>query len=296
MDIFKILELSPNSSFEDAQKNYKKLCLQYHPDKSPTTADKFIEITNAFEYLKKNPSILSQDNKVKNGFIYTSIDVTLEEAYFFKEKTISIERHVLCKECRGTGSKEFERGVCSLCEGKGKIVSNILFMLKKDPKCPKCKGTGILPDKVCKSCNGKRIKIENKIIKIKLTDSLIKSKLLVLREEGNENKYKNFDDIKIHINILPDPNYYLSGNIFCSQIKVLPAQRIIEDVCDLNIFGMTLKYRVPRYIDETRLTGIVDGKKRHIMLFFNTIQPETTDETRKLYRKILDIEKNMGGT
>ncbi|HHW59544.1 MAG TPA: DnaJ domain-containing protein, partial [Bacteroidales bacterium] len=53
-DYYKILGVSKNSSTEDIKKAYKKLALQYHPDKNPgnkEAEEKFKEINEAYEVL-----------------------------------------------------------------------------------------------------------------------------------------------------------------------------------------------------------------------------------------------------
>ena len=55
---YRVLELDPNASEDDIKKAYRKLALQYHPDKNkdnPESTTRFQSITNAYEKIT-NPS------------------------------------------------------------------------------------------------------------------------------------------------------------------------------------------------------------------------------------------------
>lgn len=52
-----VLEISENASEEEIKKAYKRLSLLHHPDKNggtPESMEKFKEINNAYDILKKN--------------------------------------------------------------------------------------------------------------------------------------------------------------------------------------------------------------------------------------------------
>ena len=53
MNLYSILELSPNASLDDIKKSYRKLALKYHPDKNKDvgSAEKFHSISMAYEIL-----------------------------------------------------------------------------------------------------------------------------------------------------------------------------------------------------------------------------------------------------
>lgn len=64
-DYYKILNLEKNCNQEDIKKSYRKLALQYHPDrnKEKNTEEKFKEISEAYEILSDPHKRSNYDNK-----------------------------------------------------------------------------------------------------------------------------------------------------------------------------------------------------------------------------------------
>ena len=92
-DCYKILDVPESASEDTLKKQFKRLALQYHPDrnKSPDATKKFIEIKKAYEILSKH---ISQRNKPEtfrpftitinmNGFRGQYDSTTTASSYFW---------------------------------------------------------------------------------------------------------------------------------------------------------------------------------------------------------------------
>jgi len=62
-DYYKILNLEKNCNQADIKKSYRKLALQYHPDRNKDTEEKFKEISEAYEILGDPEKKSNYDNK-----------------------------------------------------------------------------------------------------------------------------------------------------------------------------------------------------------------------------------------
>tara|TARA_B100001093_G_scaffold472900_1_gene496391 strand:+ start:2241 stop:2738 length:498 start_codon:yes stop_codon:yes gene_type:complete len=84
---FEILKLNDGASEDDIKKAYKKLALQYHPDrnKEPEAAEKFKEISNAYQVLTGKSNI--QENNVSKGENYEFINPNELFAQIFSNTT-----------------------------------------------------------------------------------------------------------------------------------------------------------------------------------------------------------------
>ncbi len=91
-EAYQILEVSPNISDEELKKKYKKLVLQYHPDrnKETDTTKKFIAITDAYkkivEFKKKyvnKPSSNFNYNPFGNAGNFTASTTAQQNTWTF---------------------------------------------------------------------------------------------------------------------------------------------------------------------------------------------------------------------
>lgn len=73
-DFYSILEISKDASEQDIKKAYRKLNLQYHPDrnKSPDAEKKIRQINEAYETLGDPKKRQMYDNEAKGGFPFPS--------------------------------------------------------------------------------------------------------------------------------------------------------------------------------------------------------------------------------
>ena len=300
MDTLKTLELSPGSTLEDAKKNFRRLSFLYHPDKNPGKEEQFKDIVNAYDYIKKNPSILIKTNETTtnyDGYICVDLNVTIEDLYFNRTKTIAIKRKIPCKSCNGYGVKDRVKGVCSLCRGKGSIDNDILSMLKKSSNriCPACKGAGIKKEFICPDCVGRKLKDELCEVQIELDLKDYKIRYQILIGAGDTDIKGSMGDILVRLNIEKDPIYTIEDNNLCFIQNITPAQKFIRAPCETTVYGKKFVFRVPAVEDYIVLKDNREGLKfpQKIKARVNLIKPVLNREIRKLYRRIIEIEKSL---
>lgn len=160
--LYDALSVDPSASAADLKKAYRKLALQYHPDKNPDAGDKFKEISHAYEVLSDDQkrevydrygeSGLSGEGGMGGGMGGVSAEdlfshifgggmrrqptgprrgrnmshnlrVSLEELYTGKTSKLSLQKNMLCKGCDGKGGKEGAVRSCDACHGSGVRVT-----------------------------------------------------------------------------------------------------------------------------------------------------------------------------
>lgn len=182
------LEVSPDAPAAEIKKAYYKGSMKYHPDKNsdPSAADRFKEISEAYEVLSDDKKRALYDRHGKEGLqesgfhssnpfdffssfgdmfgdgmgmghgpsktkdIVHQIEVTLAELYSGKTKKMKINRNIICTACKGSGSNV--PGVtdtkCKSCNGMGKKLKSV-----------RQGNTVYQTQQICEVCDGKKYNI-----------------------------------------------------------------------------------------------------------------------------------------
>jgi len=76
VDLYAVLGVERCSTQEEIRSQYKQLAMKYHPDKNPSGAEKFKEITAAYKVLGDRDSRMQYDTNVRK--VYTLADLQAE--------------------------------------------------------------------------------------------------------------------------------------------------------------------------------------------------------------------------
>jgi molecular chaperone DnaJ len=245
-DYYKILGVDKSSSQEEIKKAYRKLALEYHPDKPTGDEVRFKEISEAYETLGDpqkrqqyelggnagfNPFGSGPDpfqnfeNMFSNMFnsqrtrqhshiplnIDLAVEITIKELYCGSQKTLNFVRQTSCNSCNGLGASSKP---CTACNGSGFMVQKSGFMVVRSA-CNKCYGAGLVVDntKTCSPCNGKGAFQENVAHSVDLPPGaghLRQTMTLMIPGAGNKVNGST-GSIKLYINIAPDARYDQDG-------------------------------------------------------------------------------------
>jgi len=154
VDLYERLGLQPEASEREIKTAYRKLSIQYHPDKNPGQESKFREITEAYEILyDKERRVLydfsgitaarkgldgqqqgggspfdmffgggqQQQSDKRGRNMDIELPVTLEDLYVGNEKAATIKRRVLCRNCKNKAHLP-RCSSCGACPKEKKMV------------------------------------------------------------------------------------------------------------------------------------------------------------------------------
>lgn len=250
-DYYSLLGVDRNASQEEIKKAYRRLALQYHPDRNPgnkEAEEMFKKISEAYQVLSDpekremydtygtvNPGeVFTQDfenpfdlfDSLFENFFGTrrkprpergedlSCDLTLtfEESARGVEKEIRVPRNVICPECNGKG---YERGKspepCPVCDGRGQRVIRQGF-LTISSTCTRCQGAGFIIKHPCTKCDGEGYVEGFEKIKVNVPSGVEDGSYLRLSGHGGEGRYNGpRGDLFIKIHVKPHPLFTRKG-------------------------------------------------------------------------------------
>lgn len=290
-DYYKILGLNENATPDDIKKSYRKLAVQYHPDKNPDNKEaeeKFKEISEAYETLsdsdKKNQydnvrkygnlgDNFSQMDEILNRFgfgrggmrrpnvkgqdLRVNLEVTLEEIYTGVTKKINYKRRASCNSCSGTGGKQES---CSNCSGNG-FAKEIYRDNYGNTQismglCSNCSGTGKIIKEACTSCNGESWALVDEILDINLPQGVEDGMMFSKKGFGNHIRNGNPGDLIIVIVEKPHSSFIRSGIDLSTNVNLTYPELILGTEKEIKTIDGSIKINIPNNVKPNQVLRI----------------------------------------
>lgn len=226
-DYYKILGIGQNDDSDTIKKAYRKLAMQYHPDKNPgdkESEEKFKEVSEAYEVLSDPNKKRQYDNggfdfrrhshhysnpfdifssvfgrSPFDGFSFTSQTrmMNADVRFIYRSSVkqiiqgvstqIQFSRQIACDFCKGMGGIQQEE-ICPSCGGNGQQQSQFGNAFLLTT-CGTCRGSGKKSTK-CSKCNGSGYKLKKEKITLKIPKGVPPMTTLRMKGKGNE-YYRN---------------------------------------------------------------------------------------------------------
>lgn len=294
-DLYQILGVEKNASEEEIKKAYKKLALQYHPDKNPDNKEaeeRMKEINDAYTTLsdpdKKRQYDMGGSNMGGNGFGFDPFDIasrmrdfgfggfrrhqhqqkgrdiridlnlTLEEIYRGTTKKLRFNHSVQCDGCSGSGGKE---NTCDVCNGQGMVTQVFQTPMGKmvnQQICGKCNGSGRIIVDPCKKCNGIGTQVKTDTVDITIPQGVDNGHTFIVKGGGDYLKNGVTGDLYVVINEVAHKDLQRQGNDLIKKISLSYVDFILGNEYILDTFDGKIKINIPELSevgDNLRIKG-----------------------------------------
>lgn len=228
-DYYKILGVHRNATDTELKKAYRKLALQYHPDRNQgdkSAEEKFKEINEAYAVLSdpQKRAYFDQFGTIEGGgfgfetstftdifedifnnFFGTftgrrsravrgsdlryDLDITLLDAAFGTEKVITVPRWEGCDYCGGTGSKPGTHPINCPTCGGRGEIRYQQGFFSVSRTCNHCRGEGKIIKEPCGVCHGKKKIEKERRISVRVPAGVETGTRLKLAGEGEAGEF-----------------------------------------------------------------------------------------------------------
>lgn len=326
-DYYSILDVEKTATQEEIKSKYRKLAMQYHPDRNPNDSDsekKFKEVAEAYE-------ILSDPNKrshydtfghSQSGFhhggdpfdffhqmfgqrqtmevkpMVLNVNITFMEAYKGCSKTLSYNKHNLCETCKGNGAKSFKK--CSFCDGAGRLRHKQGF-IHMDVSCNHCMGRGSLPNELCLDCNGTGYTSKQETLIFEIPEGSSNNTKIRMKGKGEVGPNGIIGDLILFLHVLPHKVFARFNDDLCITLPIGYADALLGCEVDAPHLNGELKITLPSNTRYGSILRVKDkGFKKNdstygdflIKIIFDIADTNLSEDRIEFYRKLAELEKD----
>lgn len=302
---YEVLGIKPGASQEEIKKAWKKMALEWHPDrnKSSEAEVKIKEINEAYEILSgKKEKPREQNQQQRNPFnnggfrmkarpLHLVLDLSVEEIFHGTNKKVLFNVDRLCTTCNGAGG---ETNTCQNCKGQGIFVSfNPRFGAQTVTMCGGCGGSGQVRIKTCGTCNGKSTTLKSEFVDMVFDKGTLSGDKFIVPNAGNDVAGADRGDVIITINVSPHPIYELDGLNINKKEEIPFIDMILGKEFEVESLGGKYKITIPPSCEANKIfrmkgLGLKDeGTGIHGDLYVKLV-PKVPKEINEEERQILE--------
>ncbi|KAJ2082339.1 DnaJ-like protein xdj1 [Coemansia sp. RSA 988] len=247
---YDVLEIEETATDTEIKRAYRRLAKVYHPDKNPTGAELFKEISHAYETLSDPNKRAAYDRfgerggpddmfdgfgmgDMGEGFFDPHmfadgdpaprteshpLNVTLEDMFRGKKMRVRLVRSIICKHCKGIGGRKSVLRECFTCTGRGvrmtsRQVAPGLFS-QAQVVCSACNGSGkVVPDShKCRKCKGSGTTDEKDTVEIHVEPGVRDGQKIVLGGKGDQRPGQQPQDLVFVLHQEPHSTFTRAGD------------------------------------------------------------------------------------
>lgn len=246
-----------------------------------------------------------QTRQARGRNVETNVEISFEEAVFGTEVELNLSLEDNCSHCKGTTVEPgHELKKCDECDGSGQVVTamrTIFGNIQQASVCPKCKGAGKVPEKVCTVCHGKGTEKKRQEIGLKIPTGIDDGATIRLREHGEAIANGPKGDLYVNVRVKPHKKFTREGDLILSEETVNMVDAALGTEIKVETVDGLMKMKIPAGTQsgtDFKLSGHgvphikSDSRGAHIV----TINVETLTKLSKRERDLLEkLREESGG-
>ncbi|KIL64242.1 hypothetical protein M378DRAFT_106405 [Amanita muscaria Koide BX008] len=161
-------------------------------------------------------------------------EATLEDLYNGKSVKMTLEKDVVCIQCKGSGSRgNGKPKSCSTCEGKGWTFTQTQIAPSRfgtmRSQCHDCNGTGerLKEKDRCKKCKGEKTVNEKSRMELVIEKGMTDRQRIVLAGAGDQKPGAAPGDVVFVLKALPHTDFERSGNDLLTHVSITLSEALL---------------------------------------------------------------------
>lgn len=156
--------------------------------------------------------------------VESRVEISFEQAVFGTEVNLDLSLEDTCEHCKGTTVEPgYELKTCDQCGGTGQVVTvtrTVFGNIQQASICPKCKGQGKIPEKLCSVCHGKGTQSKRQSIGLKIPAGIDDGATIRLREHGEAIANGSKGDLYVNIRVKSHKRFTREGDLILSEERI----------------------------------------------------------------------------
>ena len=190
-----------------------------------------------------------QRRQTRGRDVEASVEISFEQAVFGTEADLTLNLDDTCEHCKGTTVEPgHELKTCDQCGGSGQVVTvsrTIFGNIQQAAICPKCQGSGKVPEKVCTVCQGKGTQTKKQKIQLKIPAGIDDGATIRLREHGEAIANGPKGDLYVNVRVKSHKHFTREGDLILSEEHIGMVQAALGDEIEVETVDGPVTMKIP---------------------------------------------------
>lgn len=231
-DAHLLLGLQPGASTQQIKRAFRKLAMQWHPDRNadPAAAEHFKRLREAHDKLlaalldgaeEAAPDGAATEHRTghrgtaghpppeRGTDRSQTLEISIEESFAGGLRAVAVAARAPCTRCAGSGTEKLSVSrLCAPCRGSGRLRSPSGLA-----RCPDCGGRGYATTCPCSDCGGSGELNVERMLEVRIPPGVVDDDELRLAGEGEPHAAPGHPpgDLRLRIRLAPHPLFRRAG-------------------------------------------------------------------------------------
>lgn len=191
-------------------------------------------------------------------------EISLEEAFHGAMKEFVVDTLVMCETCKGKGG-DASAGMkkCERCGGRGEVREehrSFFGNVSQVKTCAECRGSGEVPQKICKVCSGSGRKEGERPVRVDIIPGIQDGQLIQVRGAGEAgDRGTGTGDLYVKVKLKKHPVFARNGDDLITKKELSAFDLLLGRKIEVQtIEKKMLKLEIPAHFnlkENLRITG-----------------------------------------